>query len=167
MNQQKSDNSYFLIDAGHPRGVFTPPTDPRELGTWNAWLKGALAAIAVIAAASLFWTAGGTVRPLEAIVKMERMAVKLEQTKVIHPDTTRAITLFVDQNGYDCDKVICSTQLQARNRAVRDHLKTLIAEKAPSNELVHVKEQYPLVIDGSVITTGAINGNRIEVNARE
>lgn len=164
MNQQKSDNSYFLIDAGHPRGVFTPPTDPGELSTWNAWLKGALAAIAVIAATTLFWTAGGTVRPLEAIVKMERMAVKLEQTKVIHPDTVRAITLFVDQNGYDCDKVICSTQLQARNRAVRDHLKTLtlIAEKTPSNELVHIKEQYPLVIDSSVITTGAITGTELK-----
>ena len=86
------------------------------------------------------------------------MAVKLEQTKVVHPDTARAITLFVDQNGYDCDKVICSTQLQARNRAVRDHLKTLIAEKTPSNEIVHIKEQDPLVIDGSVITT-ATNGN--------
>jgi hypothetical protein len=142
MNQQKSDNSYFLIDAGHPRGRFTPPTDPRELSTWNAWQKGALAAIAVIAVVTLCWTVGGPRRPLEAAVQMERMAVKLEQIKVIDPDTARAIARFVDQNGYDCDKVICGTQLQARNRAARNRLKTLIAEKTPSNELVHIGSEF-------------------------
>ena len=131
MNQQKSNNSYFLINAGHPRAVFRPPTDPKELLTWNAWLKGGLTAIAVSAAAALFWIVGGTVRPLEATVQMERLTAKVEQTKFIHPDTAQAITRFVDQNGYDCDKVVCSTQLQVRNRAVRNRLKSLLASKTP------------------------------------
>jgi hypothetical protein len=131
MNQQKSNNSYFLINAGHPRAVFRPPTDPKELLAWKAWLKGGLTAIAVSAAVALFWTVGGTVRPLEATVQMERLTAKVEQAKFIHPDTAHAITRFVDQNGYDCDKVVCSTQLQARNRAVRNRLKTLLAYKTP------------------------------------
>jgi N-acetylmuramoyl-L-alanine amidase CwlA len=62
---------------------------------------------------------------------MERLAAKVEQTKFINPDTALTITRFVDQNGYDCDNVVCTTQLQARNRAVRDRLKTLIAHKTP------------------------------------
>ena len=77
MNQQKSNNSYFLINAGHPRAVFRPPTDPKELLAWKAWLKGGLTAIAVSATVALFWTVGGTVRPLEATVQMERLTAKV------------------------------------------------------------------------------------------
>ena len=132
MNQQKSNNSYFLINAGHPRAVFRPPTDPKELLAWKAWLKGGLTAISVSAAVALLWiVGGGTVRPLEATVQMERLTAKVEQMKFIHPDTAHAITRFVDQNGYDCDKVVCSMQLQARNRAVRNRLKSLLASKTP------------------------------------
>jgi hypothetical protein len=133
VNQEKSDNSYFLIGAGHPRAVFSPPTDPKELPAWNAWLRRGLAAIAVSAAAALLWAVGSTFRPLEATVQMERLVAKVEQTKFIHPDTAQAVTRFIDQNGYDCANVFCGTQLQARNRAVRNHLKQLIAEKAPSS----------------------------------
>ncbi len=147
MNQQKSENSCFLIDAGHPRAVFRPPIDPKELLAWNAWLKGGLAAIAASAAVALFWTVGGTVRPLEATVQMERLAAKVEQTKSIYPDTARAITRFVDQSGDDCDNVVCNTQLQARNRAVRNHLKKLISEKTPLNDLVGIRQQDPYIIN--------------------
>lgn len=158
MNQQKSDNSYFLIDAGHPRAVFRPPTDPKELLEWNARLKCGLAAIAAGAAMALFWTVGGTVRPLEATVQMERLTAKVAQAKFIHPDTAHAITRFIDQNGYDCDKVVCGAQLQARNRAIRDRLKTLIAEKAPSNGLAGLRKQDPLIIDAGLAATGATAG---------
>jgi hypothetical protein len=76
VNQQKSDNSYFLTDAGHPHAVFRPPTDPKELPAWNAWLRRGLAAIAVSAAVALLWEVGGTVRPVEATVQMERLAAQ-------------------------------------------------------------------------------------------
>src|SRR5262245_8632628 len=72
MNQQKSDNSYFLSNAGHPLAVFRPPTHPKRPFDWNARLKYWPAAIAVAAAAALLWTAGGTVRPLEATVLMRK-----------------------------------------------------------------------------------------------
>jgi|SRR5262245_53409174 len=120
MNQQKSDNSYFLSNAGHPLAVFRPPTHPKRPFDWNARLKYWPAAIAVAAAAALLWTAGGTVRPLEATVLMERLTAKVEQTKSIQPDAARAITRFVDQNEFNCDKVVCGAQLQARNRAARN-----------------------------------------------
>jgi hypothetical protein len=158
MNQQQSDNCYFLIDAGHPRAVFRPPTDPKELLEWNARLKCGFAAIAASAAVVLLWTVGGPVRPLEATVQMERLTAKVAQTKFIHPDTVHALTRFVDQNGYDCDKVVCSPQLQSRNRAARDRLKTLIAEKAPSNDLAGLGKQGPLIIDAGLATTGAVAG---------
>jgi hypothetical protein len=138
MNQQTSDNAYFLINAGHPRAIFRRPTDPEELLTWNAWLKGGLAAIGVSTAVALSWTIGGPVRPLEAIVQMERMAAKMDQTKFIHPNTAQEITRFIDQHWHDCDKAACSTQLQARNRAARNHLKTLIAEKTPLDGLAGI-----------------------------
>jgi hypothetical protein len=105
-------------NAGHLRAVFR-----------NVWLKAGLAAIAVSAAVTFFWNVGITVRPLEATVQMERLTAKVEQTNFIHPDTALAIVRLVDQKGYDCDRVVCDTQLQARNHAVRDRLKTLIAHK--------------------------------------
>jgi hypothetical protein len=143
MNQQESDNAYFLIAAGHPRAVFRPPADPQELLTWNAWLRRGLAAIAVSAAAALCWTLGSPFRPLEATVQMERLAAKVERTKFVQLDTAHAITRFIDQDGYDCDFVACDTQLRARNRAVRDHLKQLIAEKMPSSDLAGISKRDP------------------------
>jgi hypothetical protein len=89
---------------------------------------------------------------------MERLTAKVEQAKFIHPDTAQAITRFVDQNGYDCDKEVCSTQLQARNRAVRNRLQTLIAEKTPLNDLAGIRKQDALIIDAGLATTGAIAG---------
>jgi hypothetical protein len=62
---------------------------------------------------------------------MEGMAAKVEQTRFIHPNTAQEITRFIDRHWYDCDMAECSTQLQARDRAARNHLKTLIAEKTP------------------------------------
>jgi hypothetical protein len=107
--------------ASHARKVFS-----------NRWLKVGFVAIAASAAVAFSWKVGVTVRPLEATVQLERLTAKVEQTKFIQPETALAITRLVDQNGYDCDRVVCHTQLQARNRAVRDRLKTLIAHKTDS-----------------------------------
>jgi hypothetical protein len=154
VNRQRFYDAYFLIDAGHPRAIFTPPTDPKELPAWDTWLRRGLAAIAVSVAVALFWNMGGTIRPLEATVQMERLAAKIEQTKVIHPDAARAIMRFADQNGYDCDHVVCNTQLRARNRAARNNLQKLIAEKTPANGLAGVSEQDPLSIDAARLVRG-------------
>jgi hypothetical protein len=154
VSQQRFYDSYFLIDAGHPRAVFRPPTDPEELPAWNAWLRRGLAAIAVSAAVALFWNVSGTVRPLEATVQMERLAAKVEQTKIVHPDAARAIMRFVDQNGYDCDHVVCNTQLRARNRAVRNNLQKLVAERTPASDLAGISKQDPLSIDAARLVRG-------------
>jgi hypothetical protein len=82
MDQQRSD-SYFLVNGGHPRAVFSPPTDPKELLAWNAWLKVELAAIAVSTAVALFWMVGGMVRPLGATVQIERSMVVAPSTGAI------------------------------------------------------------------------------------
>jgi hypothetical protein len=154
VNQQRFYDSYFLIDAGHPRAVFMRPTDPKELPAWDAWLRRGLAAIAISLAVALFWNVGGTIRPLEATVQMERLAAKMEQTKVIHPDAVRAILRFVDQNGYDCDHVVCNTQLRARNRAVRSNLQKLIAERTPASDVAGISKQDPLSIDAARLVRG-------------
>src|SRR5262249_16016311 len=124
----------------------------------NARLKYWPAAIAIAAVAALLWTAGGTVRPLEATVLMERLTAKVEQTKSIQPDAARALTRAVEQNEFNCDKVVCGTQLQARNRAARNRLKTLIAEKTPANDVAGIGKQAPLIIDVGLAATGATAG---------
>jgi hypothetical protein len=106
----------------------------------------------------LFWAAGGTARPLEATVQMKQMAAKVEQTKFIHPNTAHAITRYIDQRGYDCDKVACSAQLQARNRAVRTRLETLITKKTTLADFAGTREQDLLVNDAGVVTAGSIMG---------
>jgi len=143
MNQPKSDKSYFMINAGHPRAVFAPPADPRERRIWNRWLNGAFAAIGIVALATSLWAMSGSVRPLEAVVRLERLAAKVERTGSIHPNTAHEIARLIALHWHDCDWGACSTELQARNHAVLFHLKTLIATKTPLDGLADAGSEPP------------------------
>ena len=146
MHQNGSSSTYFLVNAGHSTAVLRPPADGEEFRTWAKWLKGGAAAISLAVALALCWAAG-TVRPLEATIQMERLAAKVEQTAVIHPNTAREFARLVDQHGYDCNQVACGAQLHARNSAARNRLTGLIAMKAPAHKLVGVDP----------VTTGSVS----------
>lgn len=104
----------------------------------DGWLASAIAA----ASLSVALIAGCTVatRPLEATVRMEQLAAKVEHLKVIPPETAQAIMRLMSQDGYDCRQVTCGAQLQARNDAVRQRLMTLLAAKAPGSMFAGVSE---------------------------
>jgi hypothetical protein len=67
---------------------------------------------------------------MEATSQMERLAAKLEQAKVIHSETTETITHLLLQPSYDCEQVACSEAVQARNRAARFRLETILATRS-------------------------------------
>jgi hypothetical protein len=84
--------------------------------------------IASTAAVALFLASGSIHRPLEATVQMERLAVKLQQMKAIHPETAQTIATLVIQPSYDCNQVSCSPGVQARNSIARSRLKAILAQ---------------------------------------
>jgi hypothetical protein len=90
-------------------------------------LKGLSTIVVSTAALALLLASETTNRPLEATVQMERLATKLEQMKVIHPETAQAIANLVVRPSYDCDQVTCSTQVYARNSAARSRLQAVLA----------------------------------------
>src|SRR5215216_7048944 len=130
----ETNNSYFLIDAGHPRAIFRPPADFAQRLLWEKWLKGAIAVAACGSVAALL-LAGTTVSPLEATVQMERLAARAEHAKRIDPATAHEIARLIGQRWYDCSQVACSAQLQQRNRAARRQLSAVLQAKAPETEL--------------------------------
>jgi hypothetical protein len=97
----------------------------------SGWLAGAIAAASLCAALIAGCTAA--TRPLEATVRMEHLAAKMEHLKVIPPETAQAIVRLMSRDGYDCGQVTCVARLQARNDAVRQRLMTLLAAKAPGS----------------------------------
>jgi hypothetical protein len=116
----------YLCGSAYARAVWTPPSALDER-VWGRWLKGLGTVIASTAAFALFLASGSTNRPLEATVQMERLAVKLEQMKSIHPETAQTIARLVLQPAYDCNQVACSAAVQARNIAARSRLKATVA----------------------------------------
>jgi len=137
MNQKESDDSYFLINAGHLRAVFRPPADLEQRSVCGNLLKATFGAIAFSGAVALSLAASGTGRPVEATVQMEQLAAKVERAKSIHPKTVHEVTRLIGQPWYDCNQVACSAQLKARNTAARNRLQAMIAKKAPLNSFAH------------------------------
>ncbi len=80
----------------------------------------------------------GTKRTLEATDQIERLTTILEPAKAIEPNTAHEIAQLIHQPNYDCDKVTCSAELQARNHRARSNLQTLLAKKAlPDENAIH------------------------------
>lgn len=116
----------YLAGSAHCRAVWAPPLDADERLSWNRWLKGMSTVIGSVAAVALFLASGGTSRPLEATIQMERLAVKLQQMKAIHPETAQAIASLILQPSYDCDQISCSPAVRARNDTARARLTAIL-----------------------------------------
>ena len=155
MTKREPNSSYFLTDIGHSHAVFTPPADIGERRKWRKWLGTGVAAITLSTAVALIWAGTSAVQPLEATVQMERLTVKMEHAKSIDPETAREVRRLISQPWYDCNQIACSAPLQARNSAVRDRLKTLIAKKTPMNNVADAKQVTPQGTD--TMTTGSTN----------
>jgi hypothetical protein len=117
----------YLCGSAYARAVWTPPSALDERIVWGRWLKVLGTVIASTAAFALFLASGSTNRPLEATVQMERLAVKLEQMKSIHPETAQTIASLVLQPAYDCNQVACNAAVHVRNNAARSRLKATLA----------------------------------------
>jgi hypothetical protein len=57
----------------------------------------------------------------DATARMERLAVKLEHTKRLVPETVAAVSELIHR--YDCEQHSCGTALETRNHAVLIRLK--------------------------------------------
>jgi HAMP domain-containing protein len=117
----------YLCGAAYARAVWIPSSTPQEQIVWKRRLKGLGTIVVSTAALALLLASETTNRPLEATVQMERLATKLEQMKVIHPETAQVIANLVLRPSHDCDQVTCSTQLYARNSAARSRLQAALA----------------------------------------
>jgi hypothetical protein len=99
---------------------------------WSRTLHGAFAVIAACATAAWSLAAFGTGRPVEATVRMEQLAARIDHADSNHPDTVQELTRMLALPRYDCSRTACDAELQARNRAVRLRLEALIATKTRS-----------------------------------
>jgi hypothetical protein len=135
----------YLCGAAYARAVWTPPSTPREQIVWKRWLRGLSTTVVSTAALALLLASETTNRPLEATVQMERLATKLEQMKVIHPETVQAIANLVLRPSHDCDQVTCSTQLYARNSAARSRLRGILAsgQKQATTDISAISSKEP------------------------
>ena len=72
-------------------------------------------------------------RVLDATVRMERMAVALEHTKIMSREMKDEIIRLVHQSWSDCDQIACRQWLELRNRQARTRLQAALAgAKAPA-----------------------------------
>jgi HAMP domain-containing protein len=120
----------YLCGSAYARAVWTPPSTPEDRIVWNRWLKGMGTIIATTLALALFLASGSAKRPLEATVEMERLAAKLEQMKVIHPETAKTIVSLILQPAYDCNQIACSAAVQTRNSGAQSRLKAILTKRS-------------------------------------
>lgn len=93
------------------------------------WLNGP-GVIAAAPAVALLIASASPTQPAEATSHLERLAAKLEQAKVIHSETTQTIIRILMQPSYDCEQAACSPAIQARNRAARFRLESILATRS-------------------------------------
>ena len=113
------------------RHSFQPPIVQSFRALWRSSLGrlllmlGAAAGVVVLAASSV------PIRPLEATVQMERLAVKMERAAVLAPETIEAVARIMSHPSYDCRRVPCRLELQQRNEAARDRLHAALSARGP------------------------------------
>jgi hypothetical protein len=115
--------AHLCLDAGQSRTMLrgSGTTSDRVLGGWLiAMFAGAcLAAI-------LMHTGNRTTLATE---QMERLVAQLERSTTIPAQTANAIARVLEQPPDYCAQAPCDAEAQARNKAVRDQLKHLLATK--------------------------------------
>jgi hypothetical protein len=80
-------------------------------------------------------------RVLEATAQMEQLATKLEHAKKIAPETKLEIARLTRLPWYDCKQIACRASLEARNRAARIRLETILASSGPTELSAHAKAE--------------------------
>ena len=68
---------------------------------------------------------------LEATIRMERLAARLGHVQTVPPETARQVNQLMHRPQYDCDKAVCTADLNRRNRSARAQLQDVLARNAP------------------------------------
>ena len=123
-----SSEQWGLGAAGYALAAGRAPADAEERRPWARWPKGSAIALAAMAALGVFLASGSTTRPLDATIRMEQLASRLEHSQAIHPDTAHAVARLIAKPWYDCNQVACSAQLRIRNDMARARLEALLLE---------------------------------------
>lgn len=79
--------------------------------------------------------------PLEATAQMELIATQMERVRVVPPATRNEIVRVMSLASYDCDRARCRPQLEQRNRAVRDRLKSLLSTGSRNEKTANGNEE--------------------------
>jgi hypothetical protein len=98
---------------------------PKMIGNWKISLSIALLAIAIAIA-----SAGRTESAHEATAIMESFAAKAGTAQQIAPETRDTVLRLLATPDYDCDRVKCDEQLQARNRLARERVMQAISGRS-------------------------------------
>jgi hypothetical protein len=100
----------------------------RLQANWDSVLRAALAAMVGVVLVAILLPEDRINRQgaLGATVKMERLAVALEHTKSIAPDTASEISRLMQRPQFDCERTDCEAALTARNHAARLRLKAVL-----------------------------------------
>jgi hypothetical protein len=99
-------------------------------------------ALGLCAAVALLCAEFGARHPADATARMEQLAGQIDRARVLHPDAVRQLEQLMDMPQYDCARVACNADLQARNQAVRARLKRSIASKIRSGKMVAAGHAY-------------------------
>ena len=66
-------------------------------------------------------------RLFESTVRLERLAIELEHTNKIPPETKLEIAKLIHQPWNDCERAACRAEVEIRNRAARNRLEAILA----------------------------------------
>ena len=139
MKSKLNSADLILSDLGSsPPAVAVPADTDGKRAKVLGWFAVAITGIGLIGAVSLMW-AGNITQTLEATVRMERLAAKMEHAKSLDLTTASYIERVISQPSYNCNQVTCSKTLEARNRAARNRLRTLMAAKVQDQRIVDTK----------------------------
>jgi hypothetical protein len=117
--------AYLWVEAGQaaPFSKRWRAGSERAVCNWLMLLYVGLGALAIVTAIST------KTAPLDATAQLERLAARLARSATIPSSVTSEIARVIEQPVYDCRRVACSAELEARNRIVREQLKQLMAMK--------------------------------------
>jgi hypothetical protein len=105
-----------------------PPVVPPFRAIYWRWLARLLVALGLVTALVLL-VAYRPVPPLEATVRLERLAAQAERAGALPAKTAAAIERLIEQPAYDCNQTDCPPELEQRNRAVRGRLNALLSTR--------------------------------------
>jgi hypothetical protein len=122
---------HLWLKAGASGSLAGGP-DPMALRTVTRCLM-AVGICALLAAIAI--VTDSRTRAADATVWMERLAADLDRAVGLAPEAVDKLARTLRQPWYDCRKMVCSAELEARNRTVRTRLEQLLAQHGDASEL--------------------------------